>query len=81
MPFKKHLATFGTKAVAEALRVSLVNATAGHGSSWQQGATIVLKHPGGVGVGDGAGGTSGAEPVSCTYAWREDYPGDCETRA
>ena len=35
MPFRRHLKTFGTRAVREALRVSLVNATAGHGSSWQ----------------------------------------------
>ena len=29
--------------VGEALRVSLRNATAGHGSSWQQGGTFVLE--------------------------------------
>ena len=62
MPFKRHLSTFGGRALAEALRVSLVNATAGHGSSWQQGATLVLKRDG--------------EDVRCTYAWREDFPGD-----
>lgn len=62
MPFKKHLRTFGTKAIAEALRVSLLNATAGHGSSWQQGATFILKKD--------------AADVRCAYAWREDFPGD-----
>ena len=67
MPFRKHLATFGTRALAEALRVSLMNATAGHGSSWQQGATFVVKHPGGV---------SGSKLPTCTMAWREDFPGD-----
>ena len=66
MPFKKHLATFGAKALVEALRVSLVNATRGHGSSWQQGATLVLRHP--------QLRTGGA--AECAWAWREDYPGD-----
>lgn len=69
-PFKKHLATFGSAALCEALRVSLVNATPGHGSSWQQGALIILQHPG---LGTSASSVSG---VSCAYAWREDYPGD-----
>lgn len=63
MPFRKHLRTFGKQAVAEALRVSLKNATAGHGSSWQQGGTFVLDHPSGA-------------AVQCTFAWREEYPGD-----
>jgi len=74
LPFRKHMGTFGTRAIAEALRVSLVNATPGHGSSWQQGATIVLLHEHGV------------HDAKCTFAWREDYPGDwlpinrvCET--
>jgi len=71
MPFKKHVATFGMRAVGEALRLSLVNATAGHGSSWQQGATFVLKHPKLGSVGDG-----GHSAVECTWAWREDFPGD-----
>ena len=69
-PFKKHLVTFGSAALCEALRVSLVNATPGHGSSWQQGALIILQHPG---LGTSASSVSG---VSCAYAWREDYPGD-----
>jgi len=63
MPFRRHLKTFGMRAVREALRVSLVNATAGHGSSWQQGGTFVLHHP-------------APENVSCGWAWREEYPGD-----
>lgn len=72
MPFRKHLATFGVSALGEALRVSLTNATAGHGSSFQQGATFVLSH---AGLGDGGGGDDDAE-VSCTWAHRECYPGD-----
>ena len=65
MPFKKHLKTFGKGAVLEALRVSLMNATRGHGSSFQQGGTFVFKK--------GKGGEPGVE---CTLAWREQYPGD-----
>jgi len=65
MPFKKHLSTFGGRALAEALRVSLLNATAGHGSSWQQGATIVLRRA-----------TECDHGVRCVWAWREDFPGD-----
>ena len=78
MPFRKHLATFGGRAVIEALRVSLLNATPGHGSSWQQGATFVLRRDAGSG-GGGGGATGGAAPdapVRCVWAWREDYPGD-----
>ena len=69
MPFRKHLKTFGVRALNEALRVSLVNATPGHGSSWQQGATLVLKHP-------GLSPTDSARGITCSYAWREDFPGD-----
>lgn len=65
MPFRQHLATFGRSAVLEALRVSLMNATPGHGSSWQQGGFFVFKHPGGA-----------CDSATCTWAWREDYPGD-----
>lgn len=65
MPFRKHMSTFGTRAIAEALRVSLVNATSGHGSSWQQGAAIVLRHEGGV--------QDGQLPT-CTWAWRGEQP-------
>jgi hypothetical protein len=65
MPFRQHLATFGRSAVLEALRVSLMNATPGHGSSWQQGAAFVFKHPGGA-----------CDSATCMWAWREDYPGD-----
>ena len=68
MPFKRHLKTFGIRALNEALRVSLVNATPGHGSSWQQGATLVLKHP--------SLEPSSSSGITCSYAWREDYPGD-----
>ena len=65
-PFKKHLKTFGYKALGEALRVSLRNATAGHGHSWQQGGLMVLEHKG-----LNAGGNA-----TCKWAWREEYPGD-----
>ena len=65
MPFRRHLKTFGTRAVREALRVSLVNATAGHGSSWQQGGTFVLHHA-----------EAHKGEVRCGWAWREEYPGD-----
>jgi len=65
MPFRRHLKTFGTRAVREALRVSLVNATAGHGSSWQQGGTFVLHHA-----------EAHTGEVRCGWAWREEYPGD-----
>ena len=65
MPFRRHLKTFGTRAVREALRVSLVNATAGHGSSWQQGGTFVLHHV-----------EAHKGEVRCGWAWREEYPGD-----
>ena len=45
-PFQRHLRTFGAGALLEALRVSLMNAKldASHGSSWQQGGTLVLHH-------------------------------------
>jgi len=66
MPFKKHLKTFGKGAVFEALRVSLMNATRGHGSSFQQGGTFVLSRK-------KEGNTT---KVECTLAWREQYPGD-----
>ncbi|GMH46408.1 hypothetical protein TrRE_jg2402 [Triparma retinervis] len=66
MPFKKHLKTFGKGAIFEALRVSLMNATRGHGSSFQQGGTFVFKKGKGAAEGD----------VECTLAWREQYPGD-----
>lgn len=62
MPFKKHLKTFGKGAIFEGLRVSLMNATRGHGSSFQQGGTFVFK--------------KGGNEVDCTLAWREQYPGD-----
>ena len=46
----------------EALRVSLKNATSGHGSSFQQGGTFCF--------------TCEGEGYRNTLAWREDYPGD-----
>lgn len=73
MPFRKHLATFGAAALGEALRVSLKNATAGHGSSWQQGATIVLEH---AALAAAAAGDEAAAGVTCTWAHRECFPGD-----
>eukprot|EP00746_Dinoflagellata_sp_MGD_P089068 gnl/MRDRNA2_/MRDRNA2_35182_c0_seq2.p1 gnl/MRDRNA2_/MRDRNA2_35182_c0~~gnl/MRDRNA2_/MRDRNA2_35182_c0_seq2.p1 ORF type:complete len:139 (-),score=29.04 gnl/MRDRNA2_/MRDRNA2_35182_c0_seq2:972-1388(-) len=68
MPFWKHLKTFGKSALAEALQVSLKNATAGHGSSWQQGGTFVLEHY----QLDSVPTTT----IKCTYEWREAFPGD-----
>lgn len=62
-PFRKHLRTFGRRALREGLVVSLKNATKGHGSSWQQGGTFLLSH-------------TGSEEPKCTLAWREEYPGD-----
>eukprot|EP00441_Pelagodinium_beii_P000081 CAMPEP_0197695864 /NCGR_PEP_ID=MMETSP1338-20131121/115805_1 /TAXON_ID=43686 ORGANISM="Pelagodinium beii, Strain RCC1491" /NCGR_SAMPLE_ID=MMETSP1338 /ASSEMBLY_ACC=CAM_ASM_000754 /LENGTH=164 /DNA_ID=CAMNT_0043278907 /DNA_START=141 /DNA_END=632 /DNA_ORIENTATION=+ len=62
-PFRKHLRTFGRRALWEALYVSLKNATAGHGSSWQQGGTFLLEH-------------ETLRDVKCSLAWREEYPGD-----
>jgi hypothetical protein len=62
-PFLNHLKTFGKGAIFEALRVSLKNATSGHGSSFQQGGTFVLKH--------NEDGT-----FSSVLSWREQYPGD-----
>eukprot|EP00930_Biecheleria_cincta_P037369 TRINITY_DN25637_c0_g1_i1.p1 TRINITY_DN25637_c0_g1~~TRINITY_DN25637_c0_g1_i1.p1 ORF type:complete len:131 (+),score=18.34 TRINITY_DN25637_c0_g1_i1:429-821(+) len=62
-PFRKHWRTFGRRALREALYVSLKNATAGHGSSWQQGGTFLLHH-------------ESLENAKCILAWREDYPGD-----
>ncbi len=80
MPFKEHLSTFGPRALVEALRVSLRNATSGAGSSWQQGAAIVLEHPA---LGSAAGGAArrrkagkAAGEVRCTWAHRENFPGD-----
>lgn len=62
-PFRKHWRTFGRRALREALYVSLKNATAGHGSSWQQGGTFLLHH-------------APSEEPKCILAWREEYPGD-----
>ena len=76
MPFRKHFATFGARAVVEGLRVSLMNATPGHGSSWQQGAVFVLRRDAGSGAGCGTGSAATDAPVRCVWAWREDYPGD-----
>ena len=76
MPFKRHLKTFGIRALKEALRVSLVNATPGHGSSWQQGATLVLKHPSLEPASSSSSSSSSSSGITCSYAWREDYPGD-----
>ena len=76
MPFRKHFATFGARAVVEGLRVSLMNATPGHGSSWQQGAVFVLRRDAGSGAGGGSGSAATDAPVRCVWAWREDYPGD-----
>ena len=64
-PIVHGVGTFGWRAIWEALYVSLRNATAGHGSSWRMGGTLVLDHP------KGAGGA-----VTCTSAWRERWPGD-----
>lgn len=61
-PFVHHLSTFGSSSIMEALRVSLKNATSGHGSSFQQGGTFCFVREG--------------EAYRNTLAWREDYPGD-----
>ena len=61
-PFVHHLSTFGSSSIMEALRVSLKNATSGHGSSFQQGGTFCFAKEG--------------EGYQNTLAWREDYPGD-----
>ena len=64
-PIVHGVGTFGWRAIWEALYVSLRNATAGHGSSWRMGGTLVLDHPKGA-----------AGAVACTSAWRERWPGD-----
>ena len=64
-PIVHGVGTFGWRAIWEALYVSLRNATAGHGSSWRMGGTLVLDHPKGA-----------AGAVTCTSAWRERWPGD-----
>jgi hypothetical protein len=75
-PFFKHIPTFGISAVWEALRVSLANIgpNGSHGSSWQQGGTFLIEHPGGY-IGDPRARPSGGRSW-LAYEWREAYPGD-----
>ena len=82
-PFRKHLKTFGYRALWEGLRVSLANIgpNGSHGSSWQQGGLFVLSYgDAGAGAGTAKGGGNNKAvsrgALQCDYAWAESYPGD-----